>query len=180
MAQLYVAFFIGRGRWHDQAIRALTRAPQSHCELVRAASPPGSGRPSLCLSASIRDGGVREKIIALDAAKWDVVPVPWAPEGAWDRARAEIGRRYDYAGLLLTQALNLRWHAPERWFCSELCAYALGLGRPHSYSPGDLHRQVIERGALVEQTRASLLAKRGGDGYGRNERGAAFAAPPIR
>lgn len=58
------------------------------------------------------------------------------------RIAAEAGRSYDLTGLIGAQLFNLRRHSRRRWFCSELCAYALGLPRPSSFAPGDLHAFV--------------------------------------
>jgi hypothetical protein len=141
---LALAFYRGRGRWDDCVIRAVTRSPFAHVELTEWPGRDGPGdapRPSL--SASGRDGGVRLKQIAFKGDRWTFVqPMPWAPADAWHRAAAEIGAGYDYRGILMTFAVPLRRQHPDRWFCSELCAHALGLPDPHTYAPGDLYHWV--------------------------------------
>ena len=141
----YVAFYEGKGKLLNAIIRAVTRSRYSHCELVRADWPPREGETLTCLSASAWDGGIREKEITFDPGKWTFVPVPWAPSDAWDRAVEKRPAPYDYPGLVLSHFLNLRIHARRRWFCSELCAHAVGLRRPARFAPGDLYEELIER-----------------------------------
>ena len=61
---------------------------------------------------------------------------------------AYLGAGYDYGALVGSQLLNLRRENPERWFCSEICAHALGMTSPHRYAPGDLYRSVLERNQI--------------------------------
>jgi hypothetical protein len=49
--------------------------------------------------------------------------------------RDYLGARYDYAGLMLSQVLAFGRHNPDKWFCSEICAAALGLPNPQRVSP---------------------------------------------
>lgn len=141
---LALAFYRGRGRLDDRVIRAVTRSPFSHVELTLwPGCWPSVGVTQPAVSASGRDGGVRCKRIAFAPARWKLVPLrPWAPEDASARAEAEIGAGYDFGGILLTFAVPLRRQHPDRWFCSELCAHALGLPDPHTYAPGDLYHWV--------------------------------------
>jgi len=135
---LKLAFYKGRGTITDRLIRTVTRSQFSHVELVRGDAV--LGQEARCLSASYRDGGVRFKIIRLAPGRWVLRDVDgWAcPERVWNRAAARIGAEYDLAGIALTFALPIRRETPGKWFCSELCADALGLPRPHTIAPGDL------------------------------------------
>lgn len=63
-----LAFYHGKGgsrwqRWQDRAIRWRTWGRMSHVELIEGRAE--YDLPALCLSASGRDGGVREKKITL-------------------------------------------------------------------------------------------------------------------
>ncbi len=74
-----------------------------------------------------------------------MLPVIDSPAAAYDRAIAQIGKRYDSAALwaiplelllsipplnLLSPALRLAdWNDPDAWFCSELLAHAAGIYR---------------------------------------------------
>ena len=63
----------GRGTLFNALIRWWTGSQYSHCELVINGT---------CCSSSIRDGGVRGKVMALPAHSWDVIDLPWADEHA--------------------------------------------------------------------------------------------------
>ena len=68
-----LAFYKGRGsswwiRLQDGLIRFATRSPYSHVELIVGRAE--HDREETCLSSSGRDGGVREKRIVLERAKW--------------------------------------------------------------------------------------------------------------
>lgn len=131
-----VAFYQAPGDWLDKLIRQATDSPYSHCELVM--GPLEIGQTARAISSSYRDGGVRIKEITFDAGKWFLVPVPWAGPSAFDRAARHIGARYDTIGAVLTQFPTLRAQSDARWFCSELTAFALGLFKPETLSPGAL------------------------------------------
>lgn len=147
---VYLALYKGRrdGAWYqpnvaaarlgDWLIRTFTRSPYSHCEI---ALHKGGGQYA-CYSASIRDGGVRAKTMPLPADKWDLIPIrdAEAHDKVWALYQATIGARYDYIGALGV-VLPVR-QVEQRWFCSEWCARALGLGQPEKYSPSRLARRV--------------------------------------
>lgn len=138
----YVAFYRGKGTMADRIVRMATRSPFSHCELIRSDIRPKRGDTVECISASGRDNGVRIKTITLEAPKWDIYAVPWAPTDAWDRAASHIGQPYELWSMVISQLFNFRRHNRKKWFCSELIAYALGLNMPHAKSPGDLLRDI--------------------------------------
>ncbi len=142
---LRLAFYKGTGHLDDRIIRTVTRSPFSHVELVRM-RPTWPLREAI--SASGRDGGVRIKPISFRADQWQFLHLmDWVAEDAWVRAEAHLGASYDYRGILLSQALPLRRHAADKWFCSELCAHALGLREPHRLAPGDLYNVVHDMNA---------------------------------
>lgn len=139
-----LAFYRGRRTLVDRVICSVTRSEFSHVEFL----PDGpAGR---AISSSGRDGGVRWADIDFGSGRWDVVCVPWAPPAALERIEGQIGARYDFPGLIGSQFLNLRRQSAARWFCSEICAYALGMSAPHRYSPGDLYIAVVERNAVYQ------------------------------
>jgi hypothetical protein len=133
-----LAFYKGRGntafqRFQNGLIRSVTGGIYSHVELISGAALPG--HCSMCLSASGRDGGVRQKRILLTAESWDLVLLPMDAEAPCQFIRDHLGARYDYAGLMLSQVLAFGRHNPDQWFCSEICAAALGLPNPQRVSP---------------------------------------------
>ena len=137
-----LAFYKGHGQLLDRVIRWVTRSSFSHVEILRAA--PAGSVDELEVRAWSSSGGVREKLITFKSQNWELVAIPWAGPAAIDRVIAEIGNPYDYAGLLGSQALNLRRHRRDQWFCSEICAHALELSAPQELSPGGLYCRVLE------------------------------------
>ena len=145
--QIYLALYKGRrdgtgwrvwaARFTDGLTRFLTRGRYSHCEIAVYEHPQAS--VYTCYSASIRDKGVRCKVMPLPAAKWDLIPLPSTPEAHEQLQRvwtATEGQGYDLKGALGI-AFGLR-HNRRRWFCSEWCAAALELPAGWRWSPNDL------------------------------------------
>ena len=143
-AKIYLALYKGRrdGAWYkpsvatarvsDWIIRTLTGSPYSHCEL---AVPCADGQYD-CYSSSIRDGGVRFKTMPLPPEKWDLIPVDVKPEQVYEALAATFGAKYDWAG---ATGVIARWrHDKRKWFCSEWCAWTLGLANPERFCPGSL------------------------------------------
>jgi len=133
-----LAFYKGRGksvfqRFQDGIIRRVTRGIYSHVELI--SGDAALGRVAVCLSASGRDGGVREKRIFLNPESWDLVAMHMDAGAPCEFIRGNLGARYDYAGLMLSQVLAFARHNPDKWFCSEICAAALGFPNPQRVSP---------------------------------------------
>ncbi|WP_308186166.1 hypothetical protein [Neisseria subflava] len=145
--QIYLALYKGRrdgtgwrvwvARFTDGLTRVLTRGRYSHCEIAVREHTQAS--VYTCYSASIRDGGVRCKVMPLPEAKWDLIPLPSTPEAHEQLQRvwtATEGQGYDLRG-----ALGIAFGLPQnrrRWFCSEWCAAALGLPAGWRWSPNDL------------------------------------------
>jgi len=145
--QIYLALYKGRrdgsgwcvwcARATDWLTRILTRGRYSHCEIAVHEHPQAS--VYTCYSASIRDKGVRRKVMPLPAAKWDLIPLPSTPEAHEQLQRvwaATEGQGYDLMG-----ALGIAFGLPQnrcRWFCSEWCAIALRLPESWRWSPNDL------------------------------------------
>ena len=145
--QIYLALYKGRrdgtgwrvwaARFTDGLTRVLTRGRYSHCEIAVHEHPQAS--VYTCYSASIRDKGVRRKVMPLPAAKWDLIPLPSTPEAHEQLQRvwaATEGQGYDLMG-----ALGIAFGLPQnrrRWFCSEWCATALRLPESWRWSPNDL------------------------------------------
>ena len=133
-----IAFYTARGNWWNRLIRWWTGSPYSHCELVIGKR----GHKGLCWSSSNRDGGVRTKSIAVYDGHWDVIDLPWADPAKIAAARQLFaGARYDWLGVFL---FAFGFHAKKRWFCSEICATALGISNGHNYSPATLRTLVLD------------------------------------
>ena len=141
---VYLALYKGRrdGAWYrpgvaaarlsDWISRSLTGSPYSQCEL---GGPCADGQYD-CYSSSIRDGGVRFKTMPLPPEKWDLIPVDASPEQVHEALAATFGAKYDWAG---ATGVIARWrHDKRKWFCSEWCAWTLGLANPERFCPGSL------------------------------------------
>lgn len=144
--QVYLALYKGKksgkgvkvklARLTDWLIRKITRGQYSHCEIAIQVSDGIYD----CYSASYRDGGVRMKRMKLPSEKWDLILL--MDNAALRQAVQEIhyertkGQGYDYLGVLGV-ILPFR-HRLNKWFCSEWCAWALGLEQPETYSPNSL------------------------------------------
>lgn len=143
--QIYLALYKGRrdgtgwrvwaARFTDGLTRVLTRGRYSHCEIAVREHTQAS--VYTCYSASIRDGGVRCKVMPLPSANWDLIPLPDSVDGRlktlWSRTQ---GQGYDLLG-----AFGVVFGLPEnrrRWFCSEWAGKALGLSESWRFSPNDL------------------------------------------
>lgn len=138
-----LAFYRGRRTALDRAIQAFTRSPFSHVELVL--NTPDADGLDFLRSSSGRDGGVRDRRIAMNPDHWEIVRIePWANADAWEIAGTQMGKPYDFRGIFLSQLLGASRHSRKGWFCSELCAHSLGLGEPHRLSPGALYLRVEE------------------------------------
>lgn len=124
-----IAFYKGRHRLFDRVVQWWTRGPYSHVELLFS--------DGLAASSSIRDGGVRLKVIKFVPERWDILPI----EGDEAAARAwfdsHLGQGYDAAGLF-----GFVWRPAagetRRWFCSEAVAAALGMGDAWRFCPNTL------------------------------------------
>ncbi|MBY0241967.1 MAG: hypothetical protein K2X55_21910 [Burkholderiaceae bacterium] len=133
---------------YNWAVRAWTRSPYSHVELLFGDGMAGS--------ASFADGGVRLKAIKFDPAHWDFVDIPAHLEPA-ARAWFELhdGDKYDLAGNLHFVLAPVRDNN-ERWFCSEAAAAALSIIEPWRYHPGTLF-SALTRISTLQPASAGFL-----------------------
>lgn len=131
-----VAFYKGREAFLDKLVQWWTNSPYSHCEIVV---------DEISYSSSPRDGGVRPRGIIFNPEHWDFLTLTQADAQsivAWFQAHR--GAKYDWLGLLgfvLPHPIN----SPDRWFCSEACAAALGLALPWTLTPQDLYFLLSEK-----------------------------------
>jgi hypothetical protein len=130
---MFLAFYKAPGTLFDKAIRFVTRSPYSHVEVAIALQADGQW---LCGTSSVRDGGVRLKVMALPADRWDLCFVGGDASAvrAWFEAHA--GERYDWLGVLRF-VLPFVGQSSRRWFCSEACLAVLGLPESWRFSPAD-------------------------------------------
>jgi hypothetical protein len=128
-----VAFYKHQDRFFDKLVMFVTGSTYSHCELIV---------NGVSYSASMRDGGVRQKLIDYKSDRWDVLEIEGEAMTAvrWFHEHEEDG--YDYLGLL-GFLLPWRTEMQTKWFCSEAVAAALGIPEPWAFSPGKLYRRLL-------------------------------------
>lgn len=151
MSKVYLALYKGRKsgrtpkalamRFADWVIRKATRGIYSHCEIALAL---GDGVFE-CYSSSLRDGGVRCKIMRLPSDKWDLVKLPAADvltaklQMIWLMTQDQPYDLIGSLGVILSVG-----NRPDKWFCSEWCAHVLGFAEPWRLSPNDLAGMTAE------------------------------------
>jgi hypothetical protein len=129
-----------KARVFDRLVCWRTGGRFSHCELVQdIISPHG-----LCWSASLRDGGVRQKWIDLASGRWELVTIPGDKAAAVAWFEAHRGAPYDWFGLL-GWVVPWRMSVQRWWYCSESCGAAAGLppDTTRRLSPSDLYRWAV-------------------------------------
>lgn len=127
MTQLW--FYKAPGRLFDKLIRWYTKSKYSHCEIVI---------DGIAYTADAWAGEVVVRPVAtFNPDNWDVVDIAAPVDVGW--LNQQLGKKYDWLGIFGF----LLWNTedPSRWYCSELCAAALGYtGR--DISPERLWRMV--------------------------------------
>jgi hypothetical protein len=147
------AFFKSRyGGLFSKGITLRTGGPYSHVEFYLPDSfveEEGSGtKRHLCFSSYEGDDGVRWKHIELDH-RWDTVEFEVdtaVAKKALGWSNSQVGKKYDWAGIMGFVNPWRKGGDPDRWFCSEICLMlALRLlilteyeKRPDKTSPWDL------------------------------------------
>jgi hypothetical protein len=97
----------------------------------------------MAASASYLDKGVRFKQIDFDPAHWDFVDLPDDLELAAMRWFVEhAGQPYDLWGNAHFIIGGIG-DSPDRWFCSEAMAAALGMTEAWRYDPATLHSALL-------------------------------------
>lgn len=139
MNKVFLACYHGRAdklshRICDRITRFFTRGKYSHCEIA-IALPDGRYQ---CYSSSVREGGVRTKIMPLNPDKWDLIALDGiSPEQITRYYRQNHGLGYDLLGALGCVA-RLPQNA-DKFFCSEWCYNAIfGSNQGFRFSPNQL------------------------------------------
>lgn len=131
---MYIAFKKCENDFLDKCIKFFTKSEFVHCELVS------------CLSndrfygySSYPGEGVRAKYIDYDKTKWEFINLKnLKTQDVKEFYEKTKGSKYDYLGVLGFVFGNP--DNPNRYFCSEWCAKALGLNNPSRISPGWLYK----------------------------------------
>ncbi|MDD2736069.1 MAG: hypothetical protein PHF56_19220 [Desulfuromonadaceae bacterium] len=93
-------------------------------------------------SADAWSGGVCSKpVITFNRDHWDIVEVTLAKDLKW--LNAQLGKKYDWLGIFGLITIGIE--DPEKWYCSELAAAALGM-KNRQVSPGELYGKIKNNG----------------------------------
>lgn len=117
-----IAFYkAGFRSFYDFVIILATRSRYSHCELIFS-----DGK---CASASPRDNGIRFKDINFKSGHWDIYDLSSLNLNEHEVRQWFLNhkdQKYDWLGAV-GSAFNLNLTSSNKKFCSQACAYALGL-----------------------------------------------------
>lgn len=133
-------FYKAEGNFYDKLIRLVNCTKYSHVELCI---------DGHCYSSSPREGGVRRKQIAFNQS-WDAIELEVTEEHKQAMLKLferEHGKAYDWLGAIKTTIRFFPNHK-DKWFCSELCAQALGLAYPRRWTPADLFEFFESKGVI--------------------------------
>lgn len=126
-AQLW--FYKAPGKFFDKVIRRWTKSRYSHVEIVV---------DGVACAADAWSGKVRSTPVAtFNRENWEVVDIEMQKPVEW--LRRQDGKKYDWLGIL--GYITFKFEDPNRWYCSELAAAAMGLS-PRQVSPGELYSKV--------------------------------------
>ena len=135
-AAFYTATRPGWQGVYSRLVRWIDGGPYSHVELIFS--------DGMSASASYLEHGVRFKKITFDPAKWEMLEVGGDEVAARAWFAAHEGRKYDLMGTARF-LFGVIPQDPEKWFCSEAVAAALGLRDSWRYGPCGLF-------AMLEKT----------------------------
>ena len=112
------------------SIRALKFTKYSHTEICI---------DGVCYSSSVRDNGVRSKVIDLNSGKWDYIDITSQAdkEYALKVFESKKGKKYDWLGAL-GFGLPFFKQNSNKEYCFEITAEMLGLAHPSKVTPTEL------------------------------------------
>src|SRR5574343_444286 len=131
-------------------ISAFTVGSYSHCEIV-----VREDNSFFYTVAAIFEHNAIEKIARKKTAKfyknWDIVEIKTVNDKeAIDFLREQVGKKYDFLGILFSQIFPFKSENAKEWFCSELCSATLKkagvkLKEPNKiYSPSKLFHELMD------------------------------------
>lgn len=134
-----------------------------HCEMILLDPHP------LAVSARTEQDGVTAESperVLIEPDRWEYYQTPMAePDAAWSFLLAQLGKRFNYSGLVAGQVFGSNVNRPDSWFCSELTystliqfsALTLPMLDPAAVSPARLRQFLIEAGCSPFSLSLSLF-----------------------
>jgi hypothetical protein len=144
-----VALFIGShekdswdvrlGCWLTRIVQRGNYSRVTHCEAILDEFPDGTVNIA---SASLRDGGVRQKRVTLTPGDWIIKDKPeWDVEKARLWFTAHNGEKYDLRGAFVC-FLPFWWSTKNQWFCNQAVG-APFLDSPEIFTPSQFASIVL-------------------------------------
>lgn len=98
-----------------------------------------------CYSSSVRDKGVRSKVIDLNSGKWDLIDITSQvdKDKALEVFNANKGKKYDWLGAL-GFGLPFLIQDQNKEYCFEINAKMLGLDDPSKYTPSKFKKLFLQ------------------------------------
>lgn len=124
-----VYFYIGEGKLFDKLIRWWTNSRYSHCELIIGDMAYSADAWTNCVRAIPASG--------FNPNSWEKIPVTGDTAKVISFVSSQLGKKYDWLGIL---GFIVPWKSgdKDKWYCSEICAAALGIGK-RPISPQELY-----------------------------------------
>lgn len=143
-----VKFFLATNYSHNNPlaliVKRVTRSKYSHSAIVIFI-----GDKYYIFEATALKGVVFRQFE--DITGWGLTPIDVDLGDFVCKVGEKLGCGYDWMGVLRFLFPNIK-PSKERWFCSELAAYVLGLDNAHLYSPASLHEKMTSRALKNPQT----------------------------
>ena len=143
-----VAHFVGNhsgdimsarlGWWITKRVQKGIYSGTTHCEAIHAEHSDGS---VTIASSSLRDGGVRDKIVQLNPLNWRIVEVPsWDVQLSIDLLQKTRGAGYDLRGAIATVFIG----SPQdgRFFCDQWVGTPY-MPAPATFGPHQFHALTL-------------------------------------
>lgn len=158
-----IAFYKGTGHtvlnfilsW---GVKIWTWGEYSHVELIDCNGSDNIALWDWYSASAFAEGIVRVKTIDVIPDNWDFFDIDFDldKESVIEFFNKEMGKKYDWIGILFSQLFPLKLDDKNTWFCSEIVKHALCISgiqslcfdTDASYSPNRLFRELKNEGIL--------------------------------
>lgn len=133
---MYLAFKIKPTGLLERLIQFFTKSNVVHCEIVSELY-----KDQFFGYTSLPFKGVTRHWVCYNPDEWEFIQIDLNSMDALSFYKQHSDKKYDYLGCL-GFVINVKEN-PNRYFCSEYCAEALGLYKPSSYTPAKLRETFL-------------------------------------